>query len=802
MAARTPALALQNEPTWPQVTGSGTGCRVIFLADASSGVERRLVRDWAERNRPEAVGERSYEIVFLPAKLGAGDRAPLDPKLETALAGRADPLLAPLRVAWLPALRDGSRAVHLWDLLWLSDPRDPGVLRQRWILRRHRDRCRIVAGAPAPASELRARWGAAGESGNGVTTSLPEFVADQATLALERAERALTGARYKVPRLVHQQVLKSPAFRAGVAELARELGKPEAKVKREAAANLKEIAATHSPLVIDLGARLIRRLWRRGYSELRYDREKLQGLYRLAQQHPVVFLPSHKSNLDHLVLQYALYENDFPPNHTAGGINMNFFPIGSLVHRSGVFFIRRSFKDNEVYKHVLRSYVDYLVEKRFSLEWYIEGGRSRSGKLLPPRFGLLAYVVDAFRRAKSDDVYLIPVSIAYDQIEDVGSYADEQRGGKKERESLGWFLKMIRGLQEGFGDIHIQFGEPLSLAAQLGAPTPGREPDPDEKNLDLQKIAFETSVRINRVTPITPTSLVTLALLGMGDRALTVRETRVSLKNLVSYAKKRKLPTTAELDHLEDDTGVQATLESLAQSGVVSRFDEGPETVYRIGPDEQLAAAYYANTIIHFFVNGAIIELALLYAADPSVSDPVDEFWNETMELRDLLKFEFFFADKDTFRRELREELAFQEPNWKEELSRGGEALQRLINSRRPFSAHRVLRTFLQSYAVVADNLARTDADQPIDRATFIAQCLALGKQYVLQRRIHSAASVSKVLFETALKLADNRGLLDEGEAEDLVRGRTLFAETISDLLRRVDAIDALARSRRAGLIP
>ena len=108
----------------------------------------------------------------------------------------------------------------------------------------------------------------------------------------------------------------------------------------------------------------------------------------LGSGNPLVFLPSHRSNLDRLSLQYMLWENDFPPNHTAGGINLNFFPVGPLIRRTGVFFIRRSFKDNELYKHVLKSYLGYLVEKRFPLEWYMEGGRSRSGKLLPPRLGL------------------------------------------------------------------------------------------------------------------------------------------------------------------------------------------------------------------------------------------------------------------------------------------------------------------------------------------------------------------------------------------------------------------------------
>jgi len=458
--------------------------------------------------------------------------------------------------------------------------------------------------------------------------------------------------------------------------------------------------------------------------------------------------------------------------------------------------------DDEVYKLVLRSYIDYLIEKRFSLEWYIEGGRSRLGKLLPPRFGLLAYVIDAYRRGKSDDAFLIPVSIAYDQIEDVGSYAAEQRGAPKQKESFGWFVGMVRGLRSRYGSIHISFGEPLSLRSQIGPPTPEAAPDPDELDLELQKLAFEVSVRINRVTPITPTSLVVLALIGTGDRALSVPQTRRSLETLTEYVMQRKLPTSTELQHLETDEGVRATLDALTGNGVVSRFDEGPETVYMIGPDQQLTASYYQNTILHFFVNGAIAELSLLYAGDSKVDDSLDEFWNEAMRLRDLLKFEFFFAEKEIFRRELRDELGYHEPDWENQLAAGPSAVQPLIQRFRPYSAHRVLRPYLESYRVVAEILAASDPKTPIDKEPFLAQCLALGKQQRLQRRIHSAASVSQVIFETALRLAANRGLLAIDEPEDLQLGRDAFAEELRDALRRVDAIDALARSRRAGLIP
>src|SRR5262245_19944234 len=373
--------------------------------------------------------------------------------------------MAPLRVAWFPSGGDGTRAARLSDLLTFGDPRDPGAARQAWVQRRHPECSRVVAGEPAPLSELRRRWQQASGGDMAHTTGLAEFVARQAGLALERAERRLRGSRYKVPRFVYEDILGRAVFRAGCARLAAQLGRPDDAVRRDAARYLREIAATHSPYVIDLTAHLIHLIYTRGYSEaLHYDRDQLNDIYALGQRFPLVFLPTHKSNLHHLVLQYVLHENGHPPNHTAGGINMNFFPVGPLVRRSGVFFIRRTFKDNPVYKFVLQQYIDYLVEKRFSLEWYLEGGRSRSGKLLPPRFGLLANVVDAYRRGKSEDVILIPVAIAYDQIQDVGSYTAEQHGAAKQKESFGWFLNVVRGLQTRFGDIYIRFGKPIPLA--------------------------------------------------------------------------------------------------------------------------------------------------------------------------------------------------------------------------------------------------------------------------------------------------------------------------------------------------
>ena len=403
----------------------------VYLVDATTRLERKLIESWIAEN---SNGNRCAVMPIPPSRGRA--RPPIDSALEAALSTDGDPLLAPLRVAWFPQVRDGIRAARVSDLWTFGDPRDPGALRQSWILRSAPERCCVVEAEAAPLSELRRRWRDASGSDAGNTIGLAEFVARQAALALERAERRVRGARYKVPRFFREDILTRPSFRGGIANLASTENVPADKIEKEAERYLDEIAAIHSPYVIDLAAQLIRKLYTRGYNEeLRYDREQLEEIFSLGQRNPLVFLPTHKSNLDHPVLQYILYQAKHPPNHTAGGINMNFFPIGPILRRSGIFFIRRTFKDNPVYKFVLQHYVDYLIEKRFSLEWYLEGGRSRSGKLLPPRLGLFANVVDAFRRGKSEDVYLVPVSIAYEQIGDVGDYvAEPKRWQQTDRE--------------------------------------------------------------------------------------------------------------------------------------------------------------------------------------------------------------------------------------------------------------------------------------------------------------------------------------------------------------------------------
>ncbi len=764
--------ALTNEPHWPIKKGP-----YLVLLETSGPLERNLLMGWIERNKPKTAHRGDVQIAMLPRSRRKNRRRRLDPRIEAFLHAGTDPLLIPLRVSWLPEKRGGRRSVGWRDLLKLGDPRDPDLIRQYVLYRRRPDRCRIVIGVPQRSSEVRENWNDPDGRGRSSGASLAQFASGQAWIQLERAERKLRGSRYKVPKFPRESLIESPTFTAGVAELAQDSDISYESMAVKTRRYVKEIAATHSPYVIDLVTGAIRWLVKKAYTGLEYDEEELAAIYEMSQNHPLVFLPSHKSNFDHLVLQYVLYQNGLPPNHTAGGINMNFFPIGSVLRRSGVFFIRREFRDNEPYKFVLRRYVDYLLEKRFPMEWYIEGGRSRSGKLRPPRLGMLAYVVDSYLRRSSDDVILIPVSIAYDQIQDIGAYATEQAGGAKERESLGWLISTIRGLRNRHGGIHIRFGAPISLRGFLALQDDLPDDADDTHNPAIPKLAFEVAVRLNEVTPITPISLVALALLSADDRSLTVAETAQVLAPYLDFATRRDLPTSEKLQ-LDHNDQIAATLDQLVDSLVVERFEGSTDSVYRVGQDQHLAAAYYRNTIIHFFVNRAITEMALAHVSENGETTNLQRaVLDEALRLRDLLKFEFFFSASDEFEQQIRNELADHDPELQHHLETGD--VTAILDTFRPYVSHAILRPFFEAYRVVGDIIESHAYETGVTKETIRPQALDLGKQYVLQGLVAKPESVSKVLFESALSLAENRGLFTDGP--HIIADRQSFATELLD---------------------
>ena len=271
----------------------------------------------------------------------------------------------------------------------------------------------------------------------------------------------------------------SAAFQREVRLLAERLELPEEEVRADAVAALEGLVAAMDPAAVEVFTGLFRPLHTKAWT-VEADTAGLEKLRELNRRYPLVFLPSHRSYVDPLVLADVLARHDFPRNHVLGGDNLRFWPLGSLAKRAGIVFIRRSFGDDQVYKLAVREYFAFLLAKRFNLEWYMEGGRSRTGKLRPPRHGLLRYVADAVERGRVDDVFLVPVSITYDQLREVSLMAAEQRGAAKRGEGLSWLASYAREqLTTPLGTVHVGFAEPLSLASALtGRRRPGRSRRP------------------------------------------------------------------------------------------------------------------------------------------------------------------------------------------------------------------------------------------------------------------------------------------------------------------------------------
>ncbi|MGV9413038.1 glycerol-3-phosphate 1-O-acyltransferase [Nocardia sp. NPDC003693] len=767
---------------------------VVALVDAAGRVERELIGNWlAEGGIAQEFGTTA-PVTQLDLDPGA---------VGTRLVGRQDdPLVVPVRVLWLPPERDGVRRTSFGDLLTMSNPRKPNRFMQRRLVTKAPDRHLVLTGAPARLSELRTNNpGAAG-----APEAFARAIVRAGIVALERAERAVIGDRYKVPRLVVEEILDSPAFLRRLDTVAAAADLPAREVYRRAEKALRELVAAQSRLVSDLFTQAMRPVHASTW-KVDDDPAGLDGLRALNRRYPLVFLPSHRSYVDAFVLGDILARNDFPPNHVVGGANLSFWPLGSIARRTGTVFIRRSFGDDEVYKAVVEEYFAYLLAKRFNLEWYFEGGRTRTGKLRPPRYGLLNYLAAALRSSRIDDVMLVPVSITYERLNEIGAIADEQTGGRKQAEGLAWLARYIRNQQHSAGHVYVRFGTPLSgrerLAAHgdpLGAPAAAENPEQTAlEQRAVQRLAFEVAVGINEVTPITVNALTTLVLLGVHERALTRAELGAAIAPVLGYIESRDLPR-GELDTLRTDHGLAVVLEQLAVAKVVTVYRGGLEPVYSIGAGAHLEAAFYRNSAVHWFANRAILELAVLSAVEAPEGDQLRVGWEAAYRLRDLLKFEFFFPERAEFTSQLTAEMLRVDPHWHRRTAAGtvgSEILAQLADSGF-MMAHRVLRSFFDAQLVMAERLAAHDPAVAVDKKTFLDECLQVGKQMLLQQRLHSPESVSSELFGSALKLADNHGLLTPGDdPADLTDRRLRFAAELRDISARISRAATLDPSNR-----
>jgi len=753
---------------------------VLFIVDADHKVEERILLEWLNKGKSEAnyQGSVSHCVV----------RIAHDPEniategLQMALQVPDTTLVVPVRVFWKTSLDKTVGRPSLNQLMG-GNPRRPNQRVAEKALKDDPERAVCIVGKPATAGDLNARYQRQVKVAP-VDKDLAEYVAGQASLALEVAERRMRGSRYKVPRQVAKQVRASDRYRDGLLKISGETGETESELRARALPYFKELVATPHSFWQDAAGAFNRWVISLGYeNKFVIDVNRLQHFRRIVREHPSALLWTHKTHMDGITMQSVLFQHDFPTPHTMGGINMAFAGVGYLARRSGAIFIRRSFQDNPLYKLVLRNYLAYLLEKRFPLTWSFEGTRSRVGKLMPPRYGMLKYVMDAMSESTAEELYIIPVAINYDMNNDVKDYAAEQSGAIKRPESLSWFVSYLRRLKQPLGRIYVDFGEPVIV----------NKDDFQNDELALQKTAFKVGVEANRVTPITLTSLMSMSLLGAAPRAQTIQELSDNMDALRVWADHRNISFTSDFND-RNEAHMLELIDAMVNSGLINRYDEGPETVYAVADNQHVMASYYRNTIVHHFVTKAIIELSLAKASS-EVKNAAQTFWLEADHLKDMFKFEFFYAPTEQFHEDVKLELAFIDSDWEAKLAdekQGAKNAALFLQTMQPLVAHACLKPYIEAYRIVADVFARLGEHQTLDAKDLESKAFKYGRQAYLQRRISSKASIGKILFKNGYKLLESYGVV-EADGDNLKERRQAISKEFRALAHRLEQLRSLA---------
>ena len=579
-------------------------------------------------------------------------------RLEHGGADERPILFVPLQLLWgLPAVRAAKAKKGIIDRVF-GEREAPGRLRALWTFFLNYKESQVLGAEPIDLSQV------VKESEGLSDEAIARRLRWTLTGRIESEIRVVLGPTRKGSARICEEVLRTRKLVAAAQEMAKEEGVPLSAIEKRARANLREIAADIKPWVFDVLNPLLSWVWRKIFDGIEIDMEGIERVRAAARKGPLVLIPSHKSHIDYLVLSYVFMENDLVPPHVAAGKNMSFFPLGFFFRRAGAFFLRRTFKGDRLYGLVFRTYVRKLLREQYNVEFFIEGGRSRTGKLLAPKLGLLGMIVEA---ALDDDgaharrAQVVPISIGYEKVIEEKSYAHEAAGGEKKAEDVKGLLKATKVLSGEYGRLNIQFDQPFCLGEVLredGAIVAWDDTeqtivtaDESSRRLATQRLAHRVVYGINRCTAITPTALAAAALLGPGRRGITHEKLVEYATFLMKRAQKvggRLAQTVLAEDGNLDREALERTIELLARDGDLEVRGDG-EKIYSVPDERRPRLAFYRNNAIHLFVAEGLIALAHATFSESGQTVERPALRSKTLDLSRLLKLEFTYKVGETF---------------------------------------------------------------------------------------------------------------------------------------------------------
>lgn len=554
-----------------------------------------------------AVGPLQEPAAFFyltpdPDWLGRHDKRGVPPTLERLVAAvsqhaEEDAQIIPVSVFWgqTPASESSP-----WKLLFADSWAVTGRLRRLLTVLILGRKTRVQFSAPIHLRELVQH-----NKGHERTVRMAQRLM---RVHFRNLKTAVIGPDISHRRNLVKGLIHAPQVRQAIVDEAQRENLPLAKAEAQALRYGNEIASDYTYTAIRFLEVVLSWFWNKIYDGIKVNHiEQVQGI---APGHEVIYVPCHRSHIDYLLLSYLLFRNGLTPPHVAAGINLNMPLVGNLLRRGGAFFMRRTFKGNPLYTAVFNEYLHTLYTKGFPVEYFVEGGRSRTGRMLQPRTGMLAITLRSFLRSSRTPIVFVPVYIGYERVLEGRTYLGELRGASKKKESIFDIFKVFGALRQRFGQVYVNFGEPIRLAGFLDQQQPGwREQDhgpqyrPAWLNATTTRLGETVARHLNEAAAINPVNLVALALLStsrlaLDERALTrVLDLYLALLRQVPYSPHTTLPDGDGQALIEHVRGMNLVAEQKDALGRILYLDEG----------NAVLMTYYRNNVLHIFALPALL---------------------------------------------------------------------------------------------------------------------------------------------------------------------------------------------------
>ncbi len=472
----------------------------------------------------------------------------------------------------------------------------------------------------------------------------------------ETAHKLLRVARFhfhrqtiaaKGPRLMDRQqmitsLFANSAIKSAIKNEVKNKKISEDKVKKQALVMMKEVAGDYNVTLVRIVERLLHWLWARLYKNIEVHNAKV--IRKLAQDgHEIIYVPCHRSHMDYLLLSSTILQEGMVMPRIAAGINLNFWPAGSIFRKGGAFFLRRSFGGNRLYSTIFREYLSLLFERGYSVKYFTEGGRSRTGRLLTPKTGMIAMTIQSLLRGTKRPLTLVPVYLGYEHVMEVGTYHKELRGSQKKNESIFGVIKAIKNLRN-YGNGYINFGEPININDFLNENIPQWkdsinpiEPQkPSWLTPSVNILADRVMKNINQSAALNGVALVALILHASENRALT----RTDLENQLDFfINIQKHAPYSQALVVPNQTGAEL-LNHVISLNKVTVNDDSFGSIISLTESDALEMSYYRNNILHTYLLAALICRTLACCNKISHTQLI----SQTQNILRLLENDFFLS--------------------------------------------------------------------------------------------------------------------------------------------------------------